>query len=106
MTWARAVMTAMAITVLLFIFLGFIPSIFRYWWDSHSDLIATWMKSTIGIQFKDTYSMVRLHDAITMGVQTVFFAIPIAATYILGEKRRRRLGLRGNEGVKGYLPGK
>lgn len=106
MTWVRAIIMSTIITGLLIIFLGFLPSIFRYTWDSNSEPIAEFIKKVSGIEFKDPYTLVRIHDAITMGIQTFIFAVPIAATYILGEKRRRRLGLRGGEGVKGYLPGK
>jgi hypothetical protein len=106
MTWVRAILMSTIITGLLILFLGFLPSMFRYAWDGNSESIAAFIKKVSGIEFKDPYTLVRIHDAITMGIQTFIFAIPVAATYILGEKRRRRLGLRGGEGVKGYLPGK
>lgn len=106
MTWVRAIVLSTIITALLIIFLGFIPSIFRYWWSSNSDQIATTIKNLTGIEIKDRYNLVRIHDAISMGVQTFIFVIPVTAAYVLGERRRRRLGLRGTEGVKGYLPGK
>lgn len=106
MTWVRAIILSTVITGLLILTLGFLPSMARYAWDGNSESIAALIKSVSGIEFKDPYTLVRIHDAITMGVQTFIFAIPVAATYILGEKRRRRLGLRGSEGVKGYLPGK
>jgi hypothetical protein len=106
MSWASAVIRATIITALLIIFLGFLPSIFRYEWEARMDSMAQFVADRTGFEFEETYTLVRIHDAISMGVQTVIFAIPIAATYILGERRRRRLGLRGTEGVKGYLPGK
>lgn len=106
MTWVKAIVLSTIITALLIIFLGFIPSIFRYWWSSNSDQIATTIKNLTGIEIKDRYNLVRIHDAISMGVQTFIFVIPVTAAYVLGERRRRRLGLRGTEGVKGYLPGK
>ncbi len=106
MTWVKAIMLSTIITGLLIVFLGFLPSMFRYTWDSNSEKIGEVINSLTGIEFKDPYTLVRIHDAISMGLQTFIFAIPIAATYILGERRRRRLGLRGGEGVKGYLPGK
>ena len=106
MSWVRAIILSTVITGLLIIFLGFLPSIFRYTWDSRAEDIGALINSVTGIEFQDPYTLVRIHDAVSMGIQTFIFAIPIAATYILGEKRRRRLGLRGSEGVKGYLPGK
>lgn len=106
MTWSRAIITATLITGALFVTFGFIPSIARYAWDKNTDPMIAFIAAKTGFEFKDSYTMVRIHDAISMGVQTVFFAVPVALTYILGEKRRRRLGLRGSDGVKGYLPGK
>jgi hypothetical protein len=105
-TWTRAIVTATLIVIVLVIVLGFIPSIFRYWWAQHSDQVAAFVKDKTGFEFKDRYSLVRVHDLITMGYQTTVFVIPLVLAYITGEKRRRRLGLRGSEGVKGYLPGK
>lgn len=106
MTWAKSIVVAMLITAALFVTLGFAPSIARYAWDNNTDKMIAFIKDKTGFEFKDSYTMVRIHDAISMGVQTFFFVVPVAATYILGEKRRRRLGLRGNDAVKGYLPGK
>lgn len=106
MTWVRAIILSTVITGLLIIFLGFLPSIFRYEWDNRAEDISAAITNVSGIQIDDPYTLVRIHDAVSMGLQTFIFVIPVAATYILGEKRRRRLGLRGNEGVKGYLPGK
>lgn len=106
MTWSRAIIVATLITGALFVTLGFIPSIARYAWDNNTDAMIAFVADKTGYEFKDSYTMVRIHDAISMGVQTFFFAVPVALTYILGEKRRRRLGLRGSDGVKGYLPGK
>jgi hypothetical protein len=106
MTWVRAIIMSTLITGLLIVFLGFLPSIFRYEWDNRAEDISAAITSVSGIEIKDPYTLVRVHDAVSMGIQTFIFVIPVAATYILGEKRRRRLGLRGNEGVKGYLPGK
>jgi hypothetical protein len=106
MTWVRAIIMSTLITGLLIVFLGFLPSIFRYEWDNRAEDISAAITSVSGIEIKDPYTLVRIHDAVSMGIQTFIFVIPVAATYILGEKRRRRLGLRGNEGVKGYLPGK
>lgn len=105
-TWARAIIVATLISAALIVTLGFVPSIFRYEWNNRTDAMVEFIKERTGFEFKDDYTMVRIHDAISMGFQSVIFAVPIAATYILGERRRRRLGLRGSEGVKGYLPGK
>lgn len=106
MSWVKAIVLATLISAALIVVLGFLPSIFRYTWESNMDRMATFVAERFGYEFEDTYTLVRIHDAISMGIQTFIFAVPIAATYILGERRRRRLGLRGTEGVKGYLPGK
>jgi hypothetical protein len=104
MTWTRAVMTGLFITGLLLIFLAWIPSHFTYfWWEklNPSELL----KKLTGHQFQP-YSLVRIRDSISMGYQTVAFAIPIVATYVIMERRRRAMGQRGADDVKGYLPGK
>jgi len=107
MSWTKAVVIGLAVAAMLLVTLGFIPSIFRYWWASNSQtIVEPFLRDTLNIRFKDTYTLVRIHDAISMGYQTFAFAVPIAATYFILEKRRRRLGLRGAEPVKGYLPGK
>jgi uncharacterized membrane protein YedE/YeeE len=106
MTWVKAIVGSVIISALLVILLGFIPSAFRYTWAQKSDDFAELIKDKTGFEFNDRYTLVRIHDAISMGYQTTVFAIPIVAAYVLGERRRRRLGLRGSEGVKGYLPGK
>jgi hypothetical protein len=106
LTWVGAVIRATIITGLLIVFLGFLPSTLRYEWNNRTDQMVAFIQEKTGFEFQDDYTMVRIHDAISMGLQTFIFAVPIAATYILGERRRRRLGLRGTEGVKGYLPGK
>lgn len=106
MSWAKAIVLSVVIVALLIIFLGFIPSFFRYEWGNRSDQIAEFVANTFGYEFKERYTLVRIHDAISMGFQTVLFVIPLVAAYVLGEKRRRRLGLRSGGDVKGYLPGK
>ncbi|MGH2772695.1 MAG: hypothetical protein ACRDIU_06120 [Actinomycetota bacterium] len=106
MTWPKAVIAGLVITAILIVVLGFIPSIFRYEWGKRSDDIAEFIKDKTGYEFKDRYTLVRIHDAISMGYQTTVFAIPLVLTYIMGEKKRRRLGQGGASPVKGYLPGK
>ncbi len=106
MTWTKAVMVALVISAMLLITLGFIPSIFRYEWGKRSDTIATFIQDTTGYELKDRYTLVRIHDIVSMGYQTNVFAVAVIATYKIMEKRRRRLGLRGSEAVKGYMPGK
>lgn len=106
MSWAKAIVLGVVISTLLIIFLGFLPSTFRYEWGNRSDQIAEFVEKTFGYEFKERYTLVRIHDAISMGFQTVLFVIPLVATYVLGERRRRRLGLRAGGDVKGYLPGK
>lgn len=106
MTWPKAVVAGILITGILLITLGFIPSIFRYEWGKRSDEIASFVEDKTGYEFKDRYTLVRIHDAISMGYQTVAFAIPLVATYVIMDRRRRRLGQRSAPSVKGYLPGK
>lgn len=106
MTWGKAVIAGIALTGVLIVTLGFIPSIFRYEWGKRSDEIAEFVKDKTGYEFRDRYTLVRIHDAISMGYQTVAFAVPLVVTYIMLDKRRRRLGQQGAPSVKGYLPGK
>lgn len=106
MTWARAIILAVLITGALIVLLGFIPSIFRYTWANKSDVIAGFIKDKIGYEFRTPYTLVRIHDAISMGYQSTAFAIPLIMTYKIMEKRRRRSGQQGAPSVKGYLPGK
>lgn len=104
MTWPKAVLIGMVITGLLLIFLAWIPSHFTYfWWEQLKP--GERLEQMTGHEFQP-YTLVRIRDAISMGFQTVFFAIPIVATYVIMEKRRRALGQRGADDVKGYLPGK
>ncbi|MBW3591360.1 MAG: hypothetical protein KY393_05885 [Actinobacteria bacterium] len=106
MTWVKAIVLSTVITAALIIVLGFLPSILRYEWEANSAAIGEMIHTVTGYELQDTYTLVRIHDAISMGIQTFIFAIPVVATYIIGEKRRRRMGLRGSGAVKGYLPGK
>lgn len=106
MTWVKAILLSTLITGVLIVVLGFFPSMLRYEWEARAPEIGEFIQNVTGRELQDQYTLVRIHDAISMGIQTFIFAIPVAATYIIGEKRRRRMGLRGSEGVKGYLPGK
>lgn len=104
MTWTRAVLLGLFVTGLLLIFLAWIPSHFTYfWWEKLNP--GENLKKITGHEFQP-YTLVRIRDSISMGAQTVLFAIPIVATYVIMEKRRRALGQRGADDVKGYLPGK
>lgn len=104
MTWTRAVLIGLFITGILLIFLAWIPSHFTYfWWEKLKP--AELLKKLTGHEF-EPYSLVRIRDSISMGFQTVFFAIPVVATYVIMERRRRAMGQRGADDVKGYLPGK
>lgn len=106
MTWTKAIIVALVISATFLITLGFVPSIFRYEWSKRSDTIASFIQDKTGYEFKDRYTLVRIHDIVSMGYQTNVFAVAVIATYKIMEKRRRRLGLRGSEAVKGYMPGK
>lgn len=106
MTWTKAIIVALVISATLLITLGFVPSIFRYEWGKRSDAIGSFIQDKTGYELKDRYTLVRIHDIVSMGYQTNVFAVAVIATYKIMEKRRRRLGLRGSEAVKGYMPGK
>jgi hypothetical protein len=104
MTWPRAVVMGLIITGILLILLAWIPSHFTYfWWEKLKP--AELLQKLTGHEFQP-YTLVRIRDNISMGYQTVVFAIPVIATYVIMEKRRRQLGQRGADDVKGYLPGK
>lgn len=105
MTWTKAVLIGLGITVVLIIFLGFIPSYFTYWWEEQTDSVVEIVHSLTGQEIQE-YTSVRIRDAVSMGYQTVVFVIAVGAVYFVMEKRRRRLGQRGFEGVKEYLSGK
>lgn len=111
-SWVRAVILGFLIVVGLITFLAWIPSYFTYWWSAH-DLSA--QKTIQSIVHKipgfthhtdQPYTSTRVRDAISMGFQTTVLAVVLAWAYISGEKKRRRLGQRGSDDVKGYLPGK
>ncbi|MGH2704174.1 MAG: hypothetical protein ACRDJ4_03515 [Actinomycetota bacterium] len=111
LTWVKAVVVALAITAVLIVTLGAIPSIFTYWWAGKNqeilDLVNNGLKKVTGrTLIKDVYMSVRIRDMVSMGYQTTVFAAFIVGAYIWGERRRRRLGQRGGDDVKGYLPGK
>ncbi len=103
-TWTRATVIGLLISAMLLITLGYIPSIFTYWWDAQTGAVVDLIQKTTGYEI-EPYTSIRIRDAISLGYQTVAFAIPIVATYVIMERRRRRLGQRGAEDVKGYLPG-
>lgn len=105
MTWTKAVVLGLVITVVLLIFLVFIPSQFIYWYGGQESKVVALLDKTTGRKW-DPYIAVRLRDMIVMGYSTTMFAIPVAATYFIMERRRRRLGLRGAEQPKEYLSGK
>lgn len=105
MTWTRAVILGLLVAATLLIFLAFIPSIFTYWWGGQVQNVIDLVKRVTGREIQP-YTTVRLRDAISMGYQTTVFAAAIFVTYRVMERRRRRLGLRGAEGIQGYLPGK
>lgn len=105
LSWTRAIIIGLLITSVLLVTLAWIPSHFTYfiWPRIQPDKI---IKSVTGYQIKNPYTLVRIGDAVSMGYQTVAFAIPLVVTYVVMERRRRRLGQQGAEEPKGYLPGK
>lgn len=104
MTWTKAILIGMGITIFFLITLGWIPShLVYFWWDQ---LKPGELLEKIGIRLKDPYTLIRLRDAISMGYQTTLFAGVLIATYIFGERKRRRLGQQGAGEPRDYLPGK
>ncbi|MGH2811377.1 MAG: hypothetical protein ACRDI1_01520 [Actinomycetota bacterium] len=104
LTWTKAVLLGLGITVFLLLTLGWIPSHFVYFW--WAQINAGELLSRIGIELKDPYTLVRLRDAISQGYQTTLFAALIIGAYIWGERKRRRLGQQGAGEPRDYLPGK
>ncbi len=105
MTWTKAVILGLGITIALIVFLAFIPSQFIYWFGGQEDKIIELMNKVTGREW-EPYTAVRLRDMVVMGYSTTVFAIPVAGAYFILERRRRRLGLRGAESPKEYLSGK
>jgi len=112
LTWTRAVAIGLGVTLFLLITLAWIPSYFTYWWASRDASAVKIIQSVVshipGFQHHtiQPYTSTRVRDAISLGYQSTVFAGIIVAAYVYGEKRRRRLGQRGADDVKGYLPGK
>jgi len=102
----------LVVTLFLLITLAWIPSYFTYWWASRDASAVKIIQSVVshlpGVKHPtiQPYTSTRVRDAISMGYQSTVFAVIIVAAYVYGEKRRRRLGQRGADDVKGYLPGK
>lgn len=105
LTWTRAIIFGLVITAALLVTLGWIPSHFDYFIWPRLDPEKL-IHSITGYKLKETYTVVRIGDMISMGYQTVAFIIPLVITYVLMERRRRRMGQQGAEEPKGYLPGK
>jgi hypothetical protein len=112
LTWAKAVIVGMGITILLLVTLAWIPSWFTYWWTARDasaiKIIQNIVHHLPGLKNHtiQPYTSTRVRDAISLGFQTNVFAGLIVAAYVWGERKRRRLGQRGVDEVKGYLPGK
>jgi hypothetical protein len=112
LTWAKAVVLGLGITIFLLITLAWIPSWYTYWWGAHDASAQKYIQDVVhwipGFKHHvdQPYTSVRVRDAISMGYQTNVLVVVIAAAYVWGDKRRRRLGQRGSDDVKGYLPGK
>lgn len=112
LTWVKAILVALVITIFLLVTLAWIPSYFTYWWQSRDASAVKTIQNVVhhlpGLKNHtiQPYTSTRVRDAISMGFQSTVFAGVIVAAYLYGEKRRRRLGQRGADDVKGYLPGK
>ena len=105
MTWTRAVLLGLGLTIFLLITLGWIPShLVYFWWEQLN--VGELLNDVAGIELKDPYTLVRLRDAISMGYQTTVFAALIIGAYIFGERKRRRQGAQGAGEPRDYLPGK
>lgn len=98
-------MIGLILTSVLLVVLAWVPSHFTYfiWPRLEADKI---IKEVTGYKIENPYTLVRIGDMISMGYQTTVFIIPLVVTYIVMERRRRRLGKQGAEEPKGYLPGK
>jgi hypothetical protein len=112
LTWAKAVLLALGITIFLMVTLAWMPSYYLYWWTNR-DLTAQKYIQTVVHHIPtfshytiQAYTSTRVRDAIGMGFQTTVLAVVLIAAFVYGEKKRRRLGQRGSDEVKGYLPGK
>ncbi len=112
LTWTKAVVVGLGVIIFLLITLAWMPSYFTYWWSSRDASAVKTIQSIVhhipGFKTHtiQPYTSTRIRDAISLGFQTTVFAGVIVAAYVYGEKRRRRLGQRGSDDVKGYLPGK
>lgn len=105
LSWTRAIIIGLAITAVLLVVLAWVPSHFTYFiWPRLEP--AKIIENVAGYKIKDPYTVVRIGDLISMGYQTTVFVIPLVVTYLVMERRRRRLGQQGAEEPKGYLPGK
>lgn len=111
-TWVKAVVLGLVIIAVLLVFLAWIPSYFTYWWTARDTTAQQYVQDVVhwipGFKHHtiQPYTSTRVRDAISLGYQTTVIAVVLAAAYIRGERKRRRLGQRGADDVKGYLPGK
>src|SRR5205807_10410670 len=100
------------VTLFLVILHACINSYYPYWWPSRDASTLKILNNVVthlpGFKHHpiQPYTSPRVLDAISLGYQSTVFAGIIVAAYVYGEKRRRRLGQRGADDVKGYLPGK
>lgn len=112
LTWAKAVMLSLLIVILLIITLAWIPSYYLYWWTTRDLTAQKYIQDivhripTFSHYTIQPYTSTRVRDAIAMGYETTVLAVFLVGAYVRGEKKRRRLGQRGSDDVKGYLPGK
>jgi hypothetical protein len=115
LTWTKAIFLGFVVTAALLLLLVWIPSHFTYYiWDRFNASalpfglgldLAAFYQNLAGREM-DPYTLVRIRDAVSLGYQSTVFAVIIVATYIWGERRRRRLGQRGPDEPRDYLPGK
>ena len=80
LTWVKAVLVGMAITIFLLITLAWIPSWYTYWWASRDASAIKIIQNVVhhlpgGAHHTiQPYTSTRVRDAISMGYQTTVFA--------------------------------
>lgn len=99
-------MVGMFMTAFFLISLGWIPSHFIYFWWEQVNAPVDLVKRFTGYELEDPYTLVRIRDMVVMGYETTVFAVIVVAAYLVGERKRRRQGLRGGDEPRDYLPGK
>jgi uncharacterized SAM-binding protein YcdF (DUF218 family) len=112
LTWAKAILVALGLIIVLIVTLAWIPSYALYWWSARDTTAQKYIQDVVHAipGFKhhtdDPYLSTRVRDIIINGYESTVLAVVLIGAYVRGERKRRRLGQRGADEVKGYLPGK